>query len=178
MNALRNSPQVIVATPGRLLDFCNQGVVSLSNIHFLVLDEADRMLEMGFADQLKEILALCPAAEKRQTTMWTATWPKEVEVLLQEHFPTRFTKISMGTGLLQANPNITQNIVVTQPQGRLLNLLGLLEKHTKDKILIFTNTKVTAIFLDQELKRKKNWTSFFITWRQNTDTTKCRFRRF
>jgi len=139
-------------------------MVSLDNVRFLVLDEADRMLEMGFEDQIKEILNRCPAKEERQTTMWTATWPKGVRGLLREYFPPGYTQVTLGTGELQANPNIQQQVLVTLPQGRLNGLIALLEKYSEKKVMIFVNTKMNAMFLETELRRKKNRTSCVLTW--------------
>ncbi|OAA53498.1 ATP-dependent RNA helicase dbp3 [Niveomyces insectorum RCEF 264] len=72
---------VIVATPGRLKDFLNDGAVSLAHVRFAVLDEADRMLDTGFEEDIKAILGACPARGERQTLMFTATWPASVRGL-------------------------------------------------------------------------------------------------
>ena len=70
---------VLVATPGRLLDFLEGGQVDLSNVFYLVMDEADRMLDMGFEPQIRDILKKVP--RKRQTLMFSATWPQEVTII-------------------------------------------------------------------------------------------------
>merc|ERR1739848_906646 len=76
LQELRNRPQLLTATPGRLNDFLEMRAVSLDRIIYLCLDEADRMLDMGFEPQIRKVLACCPP--RRQTFMFTATWPKEV----------------------------------------------------------------------------------------------------
>ncbi len=79
INALRRGLDIVVATPGRLLDLCQRGEMQLSNIEMLVLDEADRMLDMGFINDIKKILQLMPA--KRQNLFFSATYTKEVKKL-------------------------------------------------------------------------------------------------
>ncbi|MEG0121375.1 MAG: DEAD/DEAH box helicase, partial [Pseudomonas sp.] len=78
-DALRNGVQILIATPGRLLDLITQGFVTLKTLEFFVLDEADRMLDMGFIHDIKRILKLIP--EKRQTLFFSATMPPEIEKL-------------------------------------------------------------------------------------------------
>ena len=81
--ALEKQPRIIVATPGRLVDLMEQRIVNLSNIEILVLDEADRMLDMGFAPQLNKIIRMVPKA--RQTMLFSATMPREIVSLAQQH---------------------------------------------------------------------------------------------
>ena len=79
---LRAGAEIVVACPGRLLDHLNQGTISLSNIEMLVIDEADRMFDMGFLPSVRQILGYVPA--QRQTMMFSATFPREIERLAQE----------------------------------------------------------------------------------------------
>ena len=76
VNQIKARPDILVATPGRLLDLCQQGIISLKHLEIFVLDEADRMLDMGFIHDVKKILKLIPA--KRQTLFFSATMPKEI----------------------------------------------------------------------------------------------------
>src|ERR1700712_5032356 len=88
MMRLRGGADIVVATPGRLLDLVDQNAVSLGDVQTLVLDEADRLLDMGFADELKRVLALLP--KQRQTLLFSATFPQAVltlaEAMLQDPF--------------------------------------------------------------------------------------------
>jgi ATP-dependent RNA helicase DDX5/DBP2 len=108
LRLLRGGIDIIVGTPGRLQDFLNMGVISLSGTRFLVLDEADRMLDMGFEQDLRAIVDTLPTT--RQTLFFTATWPKAVEKLAAEFAP-KPVRMSVGsTDTLSANINITQHI--------------------------------------------------------------------
>ncbi len=100
----------MIATPGRLNDLLEMGIVNLSQVLFLVLDEADRMLDMGFEPQIRTIIAKCP--KDRQSMMFTATWPREVQTLARE-FLRNPVEIKFGeTNKLNANKAITQIIKV------------------------------------------------------------------
>ena len=77
IRALKNGVEIVIATPGRLIDFLGQGITNLRRVTYLVLDEADRMLDMGFKPQLKQVVS--QIRPDRQTLMWSATWPKEVQ---------------------------------------------------------------------------------------------------
>jgi superfamily II DNA/RNA helicase len=77
VDALRKGVHIVVATPGRLIDLMQQGALSLAEVSFLVLDEADRMLDMGFEKEIKEIMSA--SRPGRQTLMFSATWPREVQ---------------------------------------------------------------------------------------------------
>ena len=117
---LQHGVEVLIATPGRLNDFLEMGVVNLKDIQFLVLDEADRMLDMGFEPQIRTIIGKIPA--ERQSMMFTATWPREVQSLARE-FLRNPVEIKFGdTNNLNANKAITQ-IIKVLPEGEKHNAL-------------------------------------------------------
>lgn len=135
--------EIVIATPGRLIDFLESGTTNLRRCTYLVLDEADRMLDMGFEPQIRKILE--QIRPDRQTLMWSATWPKEIRQLAED-FLNNYTQINVGSLELSANHNITQNIKVCGQQDKEPELQELLEKiyETDDKpgkILIFVETK-------------------------------------
>ena len=152
---LRKS-QVVVATPGRLLDLIEEGSVDLSNVNYLVLDEADRMLEKGFEEDIKKIIRQTKT-HGRQTLMFTATWPKEVRELAST-FMNSPVKVSIGNrDELSANKRITQIVEVVDPFKKEKKLLDLLKKYhsgpkKNEKVLIFALYKKEASRVERNLK--------------------------
>eukprot|EP00929_Paragymnodinium_shiwhaense_P058522 TRINITY_DN2929_c1_g3_i1.p1 TRINITY_DN2929_c1_g3~~TRINITY_DN2929_c1_g3_i1.p1 ORF type:complete len:551 (+),score=140.98 TRINITY_DN2929_c1_g3_i1:118-1770(+) len=145
MSKYRAGCACIVACPGRLNDFLEGRQVNLRNTKKLVLDEADRMLDMGFEPQIRKILAQLPS--KRHTLFFTATWPKQVRSLADEilHKP---YKVMIGQrDELKANQDVTQMVKVMEPDqkvptlGKLLSEAGLGNTTGKGKALVFCNTK-------------------------------------
>lgn len=116
---MESGVHVIVATPGRLNDLMEMRKVSLFNTTTLVLDEADRMLDMGFEPQIRSIISQIPA--QRQSLFFTATWPKEVERLATDYLKDPMRMTIGDAGKLNANKSITQHVEV----GNLLRVLAL-----------------------------------------------------
>lgn len=148
--------QVVVATPGRLLDLMQEGSVDLSNVSYLVLDEADRMLEKGFEEDIKNIIRSTNTSS-RQTLMFTATWPKEVRELAST-FMSDPVKASIGNrDELSANKRITQVVEVIDQFQKERKLLELLKKYQSgpkkdEKVLIFALYKKEATRVERNLK--------------------------
>ncbi|KAH9385709.1 ATP-dependent RNA helicase DDX5/DBP2 [Nematocida major] len=141
--AIRRGTEILIATPGRLIDLYDQGAVYLSRVSFLVLDEADRMLDMGFEPQLKKIIP--ETNPKRQTLMWSATWPKEVQSLARNYM-NDYIQVKIGSAELVANIKITQKtyIVEYREKDRLLSevlteVAG--DEKLNPKIIVFCNQK-------------------------------------
>merc|ERR1719271_264875 len=112
---LREGVEICIATPGRLIDFLGRNDTNLRRVTYLVLDEADRMLDMGFEPQIRKIVA--QIRPDRQTCFWSATWPKNVERLARDLCKDDPVQINVGAsagGKLKANPNITQFVEVVQ----------------------------------------------------------------
>jgi ATP-dependent RNA helicase RhlE len=148
VDALRRHPAVIVATPGRLVDHIQQKTVSLAQIEILVLDEADRMLDMGFKPQLVRILAALP--KKRQTLLFSATMAGEVSDFARTHLtnPARVEVNRSGTTSARAS-----QAIYTVPQlDKPALLLGLLEAD-ENSMLVFTRTKRRADKVARVLER-------------------------
>lgn len=147
---------VFIATPGRLNDLNNSNVVDLSNVKYVVLDEADRMLDMGFEPQVREILSSVP--KERQTLMWSATWPPEIQDLAMQ-FMGDYEFVSVDSSELKANPNIKQRIEVCRGQDKFQTLVNhltdLREQHQNARVLIFVNTKIRADQIIMQLMRNK-----------------------
>ncbi|KAL2205226.1 DEAD-domain-containing protein [Sarocladium strictum] len=164
---LNRGADIIVATPGRLKDFMSDGTVDLSGVKFAVLDEADRMLDTGFEDDIRQILGDCPPKEKRQTLMFTATWPQSVQSLASS-FMVNPVKITIGKGgkesaggavELQANTRISQSVEVMDGRDKEFRLLQLIKERQQgkgrdDRILVFCLYKKEATRVEQTLSRK------------------------
>lgn len=144
------SSHIVIATPGRLMDFIQEGSADLSHVSFFILDEADRMLEKGFEQDMKTIAATMPTG-KVQTAMFTATWPLSIRELA-EQFMKEPVKIAIGDnpdGELRANIKVTQQVEVVDPRDKEQRLLKLLKqyqsgKQKTDRILVFCLYKKEA----------------------------------
>lgn len=153
-SALRRGAEICVATPGRLIDFLESHAITLSRCTYLVLDEADRMLDMGFEPQIRKIIE--QIRPERQLVLYSATWPKEVQRLAEDYLDT-YAQINIGSYELAANKNITQVVELCQQyekDAKLLNLLRELTKDSDPKMLIFTETKRKADELTRYLRRE------------------------
>lgn len=160
---LQRGVEVCIATPGRLIDMLESGKTNLRRVTYLVLDEADRMLDMGFEPQIRKIIG--QIRPDRQTLMWSATWPKEVRSLAND-FLTDFIQVNIGSMDLAANHRITQIVeVVSESEKRdrmIKNLEKIMEgKDSQNKVLIFTGTKRVADDITRFL-RQDGWPALSI----------------
>jgi len=147
---MRAGVDVLVATPERLLDHLNAPYASLKNIEFLVLDEADRMLDMGFLPDIKRILKMVPS--KRQTLLFSATMPPPIAALTREmlHNP---LMIDLGRRSLPA-VGITQAVYPVKQDLKKDLLLALLDRGEMEQALVFTRTKHRANRLAEQLVKR------------------------
>ena len=136
IKALSRKPRMIVATPGRLVDHLDRRSAKLTDIGVLVLDEADRMLDMGFAPQLSRILRYLPT--ERQTLLFSATWAAELDHLARAYLRNP-ERVTVGT-VSRAAPDVAQTLVSTTTQRKNDALLDELNRR-KGSILVFTRTK-------------------------------------
>jgi len=155
LKALRQGPAVCIATPGRLIDFLESGAVSLKGVSYLVVDEADRMLDMGFGPQLRSIVSKIPP--NRQTLMWSATWPREIQHLAREICREEPVKLNIGGDGHRGNPNIKQEVHVVSELDKRQRFFDWLRDVSpagaeQPRILIFTETKRAADALCRELR--------------------------
>lgn len=141
MQALRQGVHLLVATPGRLIDFLSDGTTNLRRVSYVVMDEADRMLDMGFEPQIRQIMS--QIRPDRQTLMWSATWPNKVQALAFEFFNNPLT-IHVGSTELRANPNVTQNFHIVserEKHQKVGDLVSALQKDGTSKMLVFCGTQ-------------------------------------
>merc|ERR1719291_1185712 len=148
---LKDGVEVVIATPGRLIDFLDSGVTNLKRVTYLVLDEADRMLDMGFEPQVRKIASQC--RPDRQTLMWSATWPKEVQRLARDICKEDPVHINVGSLDLRTAHTIRQYVEVVSQGDKRARLRRLLEKVMDgSKILIFSSTKRDGDELTREMR--------------------------
>lgn len=149
IDALRRT-DIVVGTPGRLLDHLQRGTMDLSKVEFLVLDEADRMLDMGFIDDVKKIMKQCP--KERQTFLFSATMPPEIRRLAKQ-----FTKepeyVTAEQYVLPENlPQIYYDV---QNHRKLSLLVHLIKEEENSLVMVFCNSKVTTEMVARALRKEK-----------------------
>ena len=149
VETLKRGVDILVATPGRLLDLCSQGYLRLSDIEIFVLDEADRMLDMGFVNDVKRVLTKLPA--KKQTLFFSATMPPEIQLLANSilHKP---EKISVTPPSSTAD-TITQWLFFVEKQNKRALLEHILKNKDIETALVFTRTKHGADKVVKDLHR-------------------------
>lgn len=145
--ALARHPRVLIATPGRLIDLMQQRKVHLSDIHILVLDEADRMLDMGFAPQINEILHTVP--KDRQTMFFSATMPPEIVKMTSRYLklPTQVEVVPPGT----AAEKVTHELFIVSRERKRDLLLKILQQY-RGSVLLFCRTKISAFKVARALR--------------------------
>lgn len=148
MKSLRNGVDILVATPGRLLDHVQQKSVDLSQVEFLILDEADRMLDMGFIHDIRRILALLP--KKRQTLLFSATFSREIKELTDSFL--RSPEMVQVSRRNTAAEKISQSVYSVDNRRKRELLSFLISSNNWSQVLVFTRTKHCANRLSQQLE--------------------------
>ncbi|CAH8254392.1 unnamed protein product [Arabidopsis lyrata] len=155
INAIRSGVDIVIGTPGRLRDLIESNELRLSDVSFVVLDEADRMLDMGFEEPVRFILS--KTNKVRQMVMFSATWPLDVHKLAQEFMDPNPIKVVIGSVDLAANHDVMQIIEVLDERARDQRLVALLEKYhksQKNRVLVFALYKVEAERLERFLQQR------------------------
>ena len=147
--ALRNGTDILIATPGRLLDLMNQGYIHLDHLELFVLDEADRMLDMGFINDIKKIIRELP--QQRQTLFFSATMPPEIAKLANALL-TNPERVEV-TPVSSTVEKIDQSIYMVDKRDKQSLLQHLLRELGIDRTLVFTRTKHGADRIVKELKK-------------------------
>jgi len=147
--ALRGGTDVVVATTGRLLDIVAHNALDLGRVHMLVLDEADRMLDLGFAEELERVLAMVPA--QRQSLLFSATYSAQVRRLAEARLrePVEITIDAQA----QAAPDIVQRAITVDPSRRTQLLRHLVQQEQWPRVLVFVATKYAAEMVADKLRR-------------------------
>jgi ATP-dependent RNA helicase DeaD len=147
---LRRGVQIIVATPGRLIDFIKRDSINLDNVNFVVLDEADRMLDMGFIDDIKFIL-FSIEIENRQTCLFSATMPPPVLRLAREYMKKDVKEIRLNEEELSLD-TIRQSYLIIPEKEKFKHLCNFIRNQNKEQIIVFAATKQRTGKLAEELK--------------------------
>jgi ATP-dependent RNA helicase RhlE len=150
-DALRRGVDVLVATPGRLLDLMDQGYISLNDIRYFVLDEADRMLDMGFIHDIKKIIAKLP--KSRQSLFFSATMPKNI-VSLSNQILINPKKVAVSPVSSTAE-TIQQHLYMTNRENKRELLLHILKDSSITQVLVFSRTKHGSDRIVRNLQKKK-----------------------
>ena len=152
LTALRRAPSVVIATPGRLLDHLERGTLKLSLIEVLVLDEADRMLDMGFLPAIRRVLAMLPA--KRQTLLFSATMSSDIEQLARSTM--QKPKLIEVSTRGRAPLTVKQSAYTVATESKTALLLDLLERERFERVLVFTRTRRGAERLSHILEARSH----------------------
>jgi ATP-dependent RNA helicase RhlE len=152
LQALRSGVDIIVATPGRLQDLLDRGDCDLKSIEFLVLDEADRMLDMGFLPAVRRIISRCPA--QRQTCLFSATVPPSIQALIRG---TMKNPQTIQVGAPQATASTVKHVVYPVAEAQKNDLLcALLDRVAYESVIVFCRTKHRADRLERLLKQRNH----------------------
>lgn len=144
---LHAGPGIIVGTPGRLMDFMRRGTLDLSHVRFAVLDEADKMLDMGFKDDIETIFSQLP--HERQALLFSATMPPEIKSLAKKYLHD-YKEINLSEDTLTVE-GITQYYLNVDPRERVTMLLGLIQHFHITRGIVFCSTKRTVDWLARQL---------------------------
>ncbi|KAK4490829.1 hypothetical protein RD792_001544, partial [Penstemon davidsonii] len=157
ISSLKSGVDIVIGTPGRLRDLIEMGVCDLKEVSYVVLDEADRMLDMGFEPEVRSILS--QTSSVRQMVMFSATWPFAVHQLAQEFMDPFPVKVVVGSEDLAANHDVMQIVEVLDDRARDERLQALLEKYHKsrsNRVLVFVLYKKEASRVENMLQ-KRGW---------------------
>lgn len=145
---LQKPTQIVVATPGRLMDLLNRQLIDLSDVKTVVLDEADEMLSMGFKEDIDTILE--HTNQQANTWLFSATMPDDIVKIIKKYMSNQFKEVIMDEGG-QVNNNIKHEFVNSEPNEKLNHLHQFLRNHEEERSIIFCNTKNEAQTLHKQL---------------------------
>ncbi|RKQ63196.1 ATP-dependent RNA helicase DeaD [Thermovibrio guaymasensis] len=146
----RGKNQVIVGTPGRVKDLINRGILKLDRVRFAVLDEADQMLDMGFIEDIEEILSKTP--KEKQTMLFSATMPYEIRKLIDNYLKPGYKTVKVGKQLI--TPKVKQKIYLVRSEDKLKALEKLLKENRDTSTIVFVKTKRDAAEIEKELQKR------------------------
>ncbi len=145
----RGRNQVIVGTPGRVKDLINRGILKLDRVRYAVLDEADQMLDMGFIEDIEEILSKTP--KEKQTMLFSATMPYEIRKLIDNYLKPGYRFIKVSKQLI--TPKVKQRVLLVRSEDKLKALEKILKENEGTATIVFVKTKRDAADIERELQR-------------------------
>ena len=174
--ALRGGADIVVATPGRLLDLHRQNAVEFATLRTLVLDEADRMLSLGFREELEQLLALLP--ERRQNLLFSATFPEALtQTFLHDPFDVDVTQAQASSSAADSQgarePDIEQHVYAVDRERKSMLLIQLLQQRQLQRVLVFISMKKTADALANTLNRAQIQAAVFHADRSQSARTRA-----
>ncbi len=146
----RGRNQVIVGTPGRVKDLINRGILKLDRVRYAVLDEADQMLDMGFIEDIEEILSKTP--KEKQTMLFSATMPYEIRKLIDNYLKPGYRFIKVSKQLI--TPKVKQRVFLVRSEDKLKALEKILKENEGTATIVFVKTKRDAADIERELQRR------------------------
>ncbi|MCB0481282.1 MAG: DEAD/DEAH box helicase [Flavobacteriales bacterium] len=150
-NAIQQGADIIIATPGRLIAHMNLGYVDFSGLEVLIMDEADRMLDMGFIDDINKIIKTCPT--KRQTLMFSATMATQIRVLAKQVLT---DPLQINLAIAKPAEGVNQQIYLVHDSKKIELLLRILEKEDIQNMIIFASRKEMVDQIERQLQRKNH----------------------
>ena len=151
LDALRNKPEIVVATPGRLIDHLNRGTIKVDNVKYMVLDEADVMLDMGFIDDIEFVLERVP--ENKITSLWSATMPPEI-LRLSDKYLNEPKRVLIDADDLSGE-GINQSFLVIRDREKQKYLTSFIKDNRKGQTIVFCSTKIRTRNVSRDLQRAK-----------------------
>jgi len=152
MDHLRRGVNIVVGTPGRIIDLIERGALRIQNVRFVVLDEADRMLDMGFIDDIKRILSETPS--NRQTLLFSAVMPREIADIARHYMKPDHARIIVGKEEDIVVDTISHNYVFAQGRMKFAALLAYIDQFSPKKCIIFSRTKYESEIIHRVLVKQ------------------------
>jgi len=150
LGSLRHGAHIIVGTPGRILKHLKKETLSLDDLEMLVLDEADRMLDMGFSEEINEVLSF--TKKRKQTLLFSATYTDEIMDISKS---LQYEAISVKTVSTESANKITERFYEVEEQQKLDTLINIFSNFKPENVIVFTNTKIQAKEIAENLQKRK-----------------------
>lgn len=153
VQALERGVEIVIGTPGRILDLIDRGALMLDRIQFFVLDEADLMLDMGFIDDIKQIMSMAP--REKQTILLSATMPRPISEISRNYMKSDSVRLTIGEEEDLTVKTITHAYVMANGKLKFASLLAYIDKYQPKKCIIFTSTQRESEFVHRFLMQQK-----------------------